>query len=146
MKQCSRKTITNSGHYSRSRFLNRCRFFFFFSDSKCHNPAIATCNTSIYPILDYQMSAWFYHEMFKSCRPLYSEYGVHHRCEANRDLPATREECERLCGKWRGYLLGHPDGRNMVVSRSRSISGSAVSVRFYRERFYAKRNEIKVNF
>ncbi|XP_025200434.1 uncharacterized protein LOC112598247 [Melanaphis sacchari] len=71
------------------------------SDTKgpqCHHPLIKNCDTSVYPILDWEISGWFYHSMFKSCRPMYSPNGVH-ICNENRDIPNTREMCEDLCGE-----------------------------------------------
>lgn len=58
------------------------------------------CNTSVYEIMDWKLSSWFYDSMFKTCRPVYSDMGMH-ICAENRDLPKTREECENLCGKLR---------------------------------------------
>ncbi|XP_026816790.1 uncharacterized protein LOC113556186 [Rhopalosiphum maidis] len=65
---------------------------------RCHHPLINNCDTSVYPILDWELSGWFYHAMFKSCRPMYSPKGVH-ICTENQDLPKTREMCEDLCGE-----------------------------------------------
>ncbi|CAI6358406.1 unnamed protein product [Macrosiphum euphorbiae] len=67
-------------------------------DSRCHHPTTHNCNTSVYPILDWKLSGWFYHSMFKSCRPLYSLNGEN-VCPENQDLPKTREMCEDLCGE-----------------------------------------------
>ncbi|XP_022162330.1 uncharacterized protein LOC111028100 [Myzus persicae] len=65
---------------------------------RCHHPTTHNCNTSVYPILDWELSGWFYHSMFKSCRPLYSAKGGN-VCIENEDLPTTREMCEDLCGE-----------------------------------------------
>lgn len=65
---------------------------------RCHHPTTHNCNTSVYPILDWELSSWFYHSVFKACRPLYSAKGVH-VCTENQDLPKTREICEDLCGE-----------------------------------------------
>ncbi|KAL4135291.1 hypothetical protein QTP88_006909 [Uroleucon formosanum] len=67
-------------------------------DSRCHHPAIHNCNTSVYPILDWKLSGWFYHSLFKSCRPMYSLNGEN-VCTKNQDLPKTREMCEDTCGE-----------------------------------------------
>jgi len=65
---------------------------------RCHHPLINNCDTSVYSILNWEISGWFYHAMFKSCRPMYSPNGVH-ICTENQDLPKTREMCEDLCGE-----------------------------------------------
>ncbi|VVC30690.1 Hypothetical protein CINCED_3A014764 [Cinara cedri] len=67
-------------------------------DSKCHSPVISSCNSSLYPIMDYIEAGWFFHAAFKSCRPLYTAGGVH-SCVKNMDLPMTKTECEDLCGE-----------------------------------------------
>ncbi|XP_050438630.1 uncharacterized protein LOC126844461 [Adelges cooleyi] len=67
-------------------------------DSRCHVPKITGCNASLYPIMDYQVAAWFFHPPFKSCRPLYTAGGVHN-CPFNTNLPVSKEMCERICAE-----------------------------------------------
>ncbi|XKL59060.1 hypothetical protein PGB90_000076 [Kerria lacca] len=66
-------------------------------DIRCHMLKNPGCNVSLYKILDYEEAGWFYHAPFRSCRPFYANEGS--RCQPNRDLPLTREECEDLCGE-----------------------------------------------
>lgn len=57
----------------------------------------ADCDVSLYKILDYEEAGWFYHAPFRSCRPFYA--ANRERCQQNRDLPLTKEECEDICGE-----------------------------------------------
>ena len=64
----------------------------------------ADCDVSLYKILDYEEAGWFYHAPFKSCRPFYA--ANRERCQQNRDLPLTKEQCEEVCGKPLVVLVG----------------------------------------
>lgn len=94
------------------------------TDSKCHNPVISNCNSSLYPIMDYTVAGWFFHVPFKSCRPLYTDGGVH-SCAKNMDLPMTKSECEEICGEeFSGGFSHRPENNNYY-----SDSGVSESVR-----------------
>lgn len=88
-------------------------FLLFPTDSKCHNPVISNCNSSLYPIMNYTLAAWFFHAPFKSCRPLYTPGGIH-SCAKNMDLPMTKSECENLCSKYK-YRVFHSEWKILIL-------------------------------
>lgn len=111
-----------------------------FVDSRCHMLKNTDCDVSLYKILDYEEAGWFYHAPFRSCRPFYA--ANRERCQQNRDLPLTKEECEEICGKlFRRFSLENL----MIIKWSRTASEGVDHKSFYFISFHDKNKYIHLS-
>lgn len=70
------------------------------TDPRCFKPIVINCNLpKSYIAADYVVYRWYYSPMYKSCIPQYVPGVMKIDCPSLNYLPATKKECEDLCGK-----------------------------------------------